>query len=154
MSIENAMGFFEKVRTDQDLKSKYQDILGNLREKSITEKLVKTVEQEVISLAKSAGYDFSVEELKDYKKIAPKQLSEEELDMIVGGRGEFEENMGVFKKTHICNCNNIDTNIFKNHFNASWDNNCPYYIKLPGSRDFYTSKCHSCKNYDYNFDPY
>ena len=67
MSMKNVMEFFEKVRTDKDLKSKYQDILDNLRGKSITEELLKTVEQELISLAKSAGYDFSVEELEDYK---------------------------------------------------------------------------------------
>lgn len=156
MSIENAIGFFEKVRTDQDLKSKYQNILGSLREKSITEKLVKTVEQEVISLAKSTGYDFSVEELKDYKKTEPKQLSEEELDMIVGGKAEFKENKGSFNKIHICyrwyeDSSIFTSDMFRDLFYASWNNNCPAYTPKP-SPELYSSKCASCKIYGSYYD--
>jgi predicted ribosomally synthesized peptide with nif11-like leader len=40
----------------------------------------------LVEVAKAKGYDFSVEEVKEYARAQGKELSDEQLDAVTGGR--------------------------------------------------------------------
>ncbi len=73
MSKENVKAFMDKLATDKDLQAKVND-------------RAKAVEAVIIPVAKEAGFDFTVEDLKAYEKgIADGTISKEELDAVAGG---------------------------------------------------------------------
>ncbi len=70
MSIESAKAFIEKVKTDEDFKSKLAQLQDG---------------QARLDFAKEAGFDFSADEIAKAK--AEQGLSDEELDSVAGGCG-------------------------------------------------------------------
>lgn len=78
---------YEKVANDSALQAKFYEIIKNADkagEKETVEKL--------ISFAKDAGYDVTLDEVKDFfSKLAEQAqggLSETELDMVAGGKSD------------------------------------------------------------------
>lgn len=70
MSVESAKAFIEKVKTDEDFKTK----LGQLKDS-----------QARTDFAKAAGFDFTAD---DIAKVKEEQgLTDEELDGVAGGCG-------------------------------------------------------------------
>lgn len=92
MSRENVMRLLEDIKNNEDLNHQYLSIMERLSKKDISEELSRAIEEDWASLVKSVGYNFSLEELKDFCKTEIKQLSDEELDSIAGGGVRFEEN--------------------------------------------------------------
>ena len=90
MSKEQAMRFMLLTEADEDLKREYRGIVNRYEVKNLTEQeQEKIILEEVIPLAKSKGYDFSLGDFQELLQPAKKQLTDEELDEAVGGRGQF-----------------------------------------------------------------
>jgi hypothetical protein len=68
MPKENALRFMMLAKTHEDVKRQYKDILNKYVGKDLTkEEHERIILQEVIPLAKSMGFDFSLE---DFQKLA------------------------------------------------------------------------------------
>ncbi|MDD4169456.1 MAG: hypothetical protein PHD36_04220 [Desulfotomaculaceae bacterium] len=88
MSKEQAIRFMMLTERDEELKGKYQGIVNKYEGKNFTEeKRKKIILEEVIPLAKTKGFDFSTGDFQELLQPAKKQLTDEELDQAVGGRG-------------------------------------------------------------------
>ncbi len=91
MSKENAMRFFMSMEMNSDLKSKYVDVVskGELQTLEEAEK-DKLFEREILPIAKGAGFEFSIDELKEFQaSLKEGELSDEDLDQVVGGEGQM-----------------------------------------------------------------
>ena len=72
MSKENVKAFMDKLATDKDLQAKVND-------------RARAVEAVIIPAAKEAGFEFTIEELKEYEADNSGKVSKEELGAVAGG---------------------------------------------------------------------
>ena len=85
MTKENIKAFFEALSQDEALqKALKEKELAYTGAKDDRETIVETI---VIPVAKAAGYDFTLEELKEFEKgMRPEgELDESELEAVAGG---------------------------------------------------------------------
>ena len=85
MTKENIKAFFEALSQDEALqKALKEKELAYTGAKDDRETIVETI---VIPVAKAAGYDFTLEELKEFEKgMRPEgELNESELESVAGG---------------------------------------------------------------------
>ena len=85
MTKENIKAFFEALAKDEALqKALKEKELAYTGAKEDRETIVDAI---VIPVAKAAGYDFTLEELKEYQKnMRPEgELAEDELEAVAGG---------------------------------------------------------------------
>ena len=85
MTKENIKAFFEALSQDEALqKALKEKELAYTGAKDDRETIVETI---VIPVAKAAGYDFTLEELKEFEKgMRPEgELDENELESVAGG---------------------------------------------------------------------
>ena len=73
--------FYAKVMADEKLKAKLENVLGG---KDITEATDEQLKQ-IGDIAKELGYNFTLEEVKDFIKSGDVQLSDDALDAVAGG---------------------------------------------------------------------
>ena len=74
--------FYAKVNEDEALKAKMEAVLGSVPiEKASDDQLVKIGEA-----AKKAGFDFTLEEVKEFFSCG--ELDDDELDAVAGGKGD------------------------------------------------------------------
>jgi len=90
VSVENIKRFYDALAKDEALRNMFKEIAKKYEgQKPDDEQADSICEKELIPFAKSAGYDFTLEELKEYSRDAAKpatrQLSEEELAAVAGG---------------------------------------------------------------------
>jgi predicted ribosomally synthesized peptide with nif11-like leader len=79
MTVEQARAFIEKLNSDENLLKQVNDAANNAAR---------------LELAKSAGFNFSADEMNSViSKLASEELTEDELDAVAGG--------GVFGKLDI-----------------------------------------------------
>jgi hypothetical protein len=90
MSKENAIRFMMLIERDEEVKSKYDNIMGKLESKNLSHgDWDNVINEELIPFAKELGYEFSPEDMKELEKPADGTLSDEELERVVGGRAQF-----------------------------------------------------------------
>ncbi len=90
MSKENVKLFYEALAKDPAMQEKSKAIAQRHQgQKLDPAQLDMIFQQELMPLAKGAGYDFTLDELKEYAretgKIGPREVSEEELAAVAGG---------------------------------------------------------------------
>jgi hypothetical protein len=90
MSKENVKKFYEELAKDKVLQAKSRAIGKKYEGQKLDEKQTELIYQkELMPLAREAGYDFTLAELKEYagqsKKPAMREVSEEELACVAGG---------------------------------------------------------------------
>ena len=73
--------FYAKVMADDNLKAKLEKILDG---KEITEASDDQLKQ-IGDIAKELGYNFTLEDVKDFIKSGDVQLSDDALDAVAGG---------------------------------------------------------------------
>ena len=73
--------FYAKVMADENLKAKLEKILSG---KEITEASDDQLKQ-IGDIAKELGYNFTLEDVKDFIKSGDVQLSDDALDAVAGG---------------------------------------------------------------------
>ena len=78
---EKIAEFYAKVTSDEKLKAKLEKILGG---KDITEASDDQL-KEIGEIAKELGYNFTIEEVKDFIASGDVQLDEDALDNVAGG---------------------------------------------------------------------
>ena len=78
---------YEKVAKDAELQAKFAAILQTAEQDGWED-----TEQKLVALSKDAGYEVSLEEMQAFlKEVTPSpdgELSDLELDMVAGGKGE------------------------------------------------------------------
>lgn len=90
MSKENVGRFLAFIQGNEEYKKKFECISNKYEGKKFTEKEKdKIILEEVIPIAKSIGYDFTVDEFHEVLKPVNRELTDEELDEAVGGRGQI-----------------------------------------------------------------
>lgn len=93
MSKENVNKFFEELKSNSDLSEQFETLVTNLNNLSNDEKKEKLVE-----FITKQGYDFDVNELKDYiLSKGSNDVSEDELANVAGG-DELDEMCGMAAK--------------------------------------------------------
>lgn len=90
MSKENVKLFYETLTKDEALQEKTRVIGKKYEGQKLDEKRMEEIYQkELVPLAREAGYDFSLAEVKEYAAEASKpgmrEISEEELAAVAGG---------------------------------------------------------------------
>ena len=90
MSVENIKRFYDELAKDEALQNRFKTLAKKYEGLQPDEgQLDDICEKELLPFAKSAGYDFTLEELRGYGRdvINPgmRQLSEEELASVAGG---------------------------------------------------------------------
>ncbi len=90
MSKENVKRFYDALAKDPTLQTKTRAITQKHQGQKLDQAQLDMIyQQELIPLAKGAGYDFTLDELKTYAretgKIGPREVSEEELASVAGG---------------------------------------------------------------------
>ena len=83
MSVEQAKAFFAKVKEDSELAQKLKD--AQAAYKGDTSDKEATFAAIVIPVAKSAGFNFTVEEFKAAFGSGEGEASDDELDKVAGG---------------------------------------------------------------------
>ena len=73
--------FYAKVMADEKLKAKFEKVLAG---KEITEASDDQLKQ-IGDIAKELGYNFTLEDVKDFIKSGDVQLSDDALDAVAGG---------------------------------------------------------------------
>jgi predicted ribosomally synthesized peptide with nif11-like leader len=143
MSKENAVRFLIAKDKDEDLKSAFKTTTDKYAGRNLSEdESYKMLQEEIIPLAKEYGYDFTPEDLKELQKPDAYQLSEEELDAVTGGLGQFiipsvtkEYNL----YTITLRCELVQSNeVFKIYFDQK-KNGCNYFVPA-------NTQDHACKN--------
>jgi C-terminal processing protease CtpA/Prc len=90
MSKENAIRFLMMKDKDDSIKSAFNTITDKYAGRNLSEdERDKMLQEEIISLAKEYGYDFTPEDFKELQKPDAYRLSDKELDGVTGGRGQF-----------------------------------------------------------------
>jgi predicted ribosomally synthesized peptide with nif11-like leader len=89
--------FYAKVTADENLKAKFEKILGG---KDITEASDDQL-KEIGEISKEMGYNFTLDEVKEFIASGDVELSEDALDAVAGGanKGKVEcrgEGAGTF----------------------------------------------------------
>ena len=89
MSVENIKRFYDALAKDEALQDKFKALVKKYEGQKPDEGQFDAIyEKDLLPFAKSAGYDFTLEELKGYRdavKPGTRQLSEEELAAVAGG---------------------------------------------------------------------
>ncbi len=100
MSIEAVKGFYEKVASDEELVKQLDEIQNKAAEGlelplelDKKEELIKDV---IIPFAKEQGFDFSIEDIKEYEKSIIEQLDDEQLENLNAGRVHGGGGIGGF----------------------------------------------------------
>ena len=91
MSIEAVKDFYEKIASDE----KFQNKLNELQDKATKglelplaqDKKEEITKEVIIPFAKEQGFDFSIEDVKEFEKSIVEQLDEEQLENISAGGG-------------------------------------------------------------------
>lgn len=147
MSKEQAIRFMLLTKEDKDLKQKYQGIVNKYEGKNLTkEEQEKIILEEVIPLAKSKGYDFSLGDFQELLQSAKKQLTDEELEQTVGGRGRFTDH----KYVYTCELVTGDTTFFMYLFNRI--SGCANYEWNKSASN--TGSCFDCMHLKKTESPY
>ena len=94
---EKIAEFYAKVTEDDALKAKLEKILGGNDITEATEDQLKKIGD----IAKEMGYNFTIDEVKDFIASGEVQLSDDALDNVAGG---------VNKGVTSCTGNNAGTN--------------------------------------------
>ena len=89
MSIEAVKKFYEKIANDED----FQNKLNELQDKATKglelplapDKKEEITKEVIIPFAKEQGFDFSIEDIKEFEKSIIEQLDEEQLKDISAG---------------------------------------------------------------------
>jgi predicted ribosomally synthesized peptide with nif11-like leader len=139
MSKENAMRFFMSMEVNSDLKSQYLAVFSKDELQTLDEaEKDKIFEREILSMAKEAGFEFSIDEFKELQVSSKEgKLSDEELDKVVAGQAH-----GDFKVTIVCE--QLSDNSLLNKYVKNYPNDCPHFQGV-----FYnTSACCNCKHLD------
>jgi lactobin A/cerein 7B family class IIb bacteriocin len=101
MSIENVKKFYEAVSKDASLKQKFVELSQKYQGQPMDEtKAMAAMEQEGLPLAAQMGYSFTMDDLKAYSEEMKqpdisRELSDEELQAVVGGAGNVCVVLGV-----------------------------------------------------------
>ncbi len=90
MSVENIKRFYDALTEDEALQDKFKALVKKYEVQKPDEGQFDAIyEKDLLPFAKSAGYDFTLEELIQYRRDAVKPsthpLSEEELAAVAGG---------------------------------------------------------------------
>ena len=85
--MEKMKELYQKVAADAELQSKFNTIIQD------TEKVgAEETEKKLLAFAKEAGYDIEIPAMQEFFRNLAEQknneLSESELDMVAGGKGE------------------------------------------------------------------
>lgn len=148
MSKEQAIRFLLLTERDEELKSKYKGIVNKYEGKNLTEEeYEKIIPAEVIPLAKSLGFDFSAGDFRELLQPVKKQLTDEELDEAVGGRGQFSRQFAPIEFTYLCELA-PDDETFRMYY-EKYLHNCPNYEPL-SQNSALTKCCDICKHIDYD----
>jgi len=90
VSQESLTSFYETLSRDESLKAKLQAIVSAHPEQTVDESQRERLwENEILPLAKSEGFDFTLADVKALQAAERRQtgpLADEELDAVVGGR--------------------------------------------------------------------
>ena len=92
MSIEAVKEFYERIASDEEFQNKLNE-LQDKATKGLELPLAQDKKEEmlkgvIIPFAKEQGFDFSIEDIKEFEKSIVEQLDEEQLENIsAGGRG-------------------------------------------------------------------
>ncbi len=99
MSIEAVKGFYEKIASDEELVKQLDEIQNKTTEglepplaPDKKEELVKDV---IIPFAKEQGFDFSIEDIKEYEQSIVEQLDDEQLESIAAGSVRAGGGIGI-----------------------------------------------------------
>jgi predicted ribosomally synthesized peptide with nif11-like leader len=88
--MEKMKELYQKVAADPILRNKYKTILQETGKTEADEN-----EKKLLAFAKEAGYDVTFSEMLDFFKDMSDpdagELSESELDMVAGGKGNIDE---------------------------------------------------------------
>lgn len=94
MSQENLKRFNEAASRDESLKGKLAAIANRHGGQELDESQLYAVwEDEVLPLARSKGYDFTLEDVRELqaaKSVRVNQLTDDELNAIVGGVNPYQ----------------------------------------------------------------
>ncbi len=86
MSKENVKLFYTELAKNEALKTKFKVINGSFDQNSTEEQLDGILDSKIIPIAKEAGYEFTLSELKEYaREITSSPLSDDELEAVAGG---------------------------------------------------------------------
>jgi predicted ribosomally synthesized peptide with nif11-like leader len=90
MSVEDVKRFYDALAKDESLQGKFKALVKKHEGQKPNEAECDALfENEFLPFAKEVGYDFTLEELKEYGqgiKPVSHQLSEDELATVAGGR--------------------------------------------------------------------
>ena len=81
MALEQAQAFISKLKEDTELQQKLVDVTKGQSE---------AMQQHIVEIGASSGYEFSLEELEEawhqmFQQPAEGEIKEKELDNVVGG---------------------------------------------------------------------
>jgi hypothetical protein len=148
MSKENVIRFLMMKDKDESIKNAFDAIMGKYEGGNLSEdERGKMLQEEIIPLAKEYGYDFAPEDLKELQQPETYKLSDEELDGVTGGRGQYvhvsvTHGSTLYTITLSCEFAPND-DIFRCYFNQD-SNNC--YEFVPTSPNRYPHACMRCAN--------
>lgn len=138
---ERILRFMLLVENDEELKRKYQDIVNNRDRKDLTEDLAL--------LAKSMGFDFSSKDIWDFLEAANYMMTDEELEDVVGGRGEFTQREWWSPSTDLARTISCDFAPDDDTFVARYkarSTNCPDYVYYGYGAT--VRACGTCKHFN------
>ena len=103
-------GFYDKINSDAEIGAEFKKVL---EEQKITpgtpfEKFSEENLNALIPLAKKAGFDFTLDEVKAFLKSNAEggELSDDELEAVAGGKGNSNSGSGVSCSNAGVICNN------------------------------------------------
>ena len=89
MSVESVKNFYEKIANDKDFQKKLDELQNKATEglelplaQDKKEEIIKDV---IIPFAKEQGFDFSIEDIKEFEQSIIEQLDEEQLENLNAG---------------------------------------------------------------------
>ena len=101
MSIESVKKFYEVLSQDESLKQKFMELSQKYQNQPMEEaKYMSIMEKEALPLAAQMGYSFTMDDLKSYGEEMKqadmnRELSDEEMQAVVGGAGDLCVILGV-----------------------------------------------------------
>ncbi|PKM76285.1 MAG: hypothetical protein CVU90_13180 [Firmicutes bacterium HGW-Firmicutes-15] len=146
MSKENAMRFFKLVEENHELKEKYLTvIIKYFRQKLSQEEQDKIFVGEILPLAREAGFEFTLDELKELETSSQSaQLSDEELEKVVAGAdGAYSVDMWC----DVADNSTMEKSLLAGIGNYDGMYKCPKYEVDKNYR--YSYNCRTCKNFNF-----
>lgn len=105
MSIDNVKLFYEKLAKDPELRKKFSEAEEKLGKtinfQDDSPEVKNLVEKNLLSIARDAGYDFSIEDLNNYYINGKHELTDDMLNTVSGGGASF---CIVVGGGHECGC--------------------------------------------------